>query len=205
MSMGFLLNQRDAVIWRGPVKMTAIRQFLGEVEWGRLDYLIVDCPPGTGDEPLSVIQDLEDASGAVIVTTPQEVAVADVRRSITFCRLLKLPVLGIVENMSGLACPRCGEHIDVFGSGGGERLAAEMGVPFLGRVPLEPKLMAAGDTGLSFVTLYPDSEAARAFSQAMAPILALAGPVGEAVRQPGAALRLRNMSFSTRSGDTENG
>jgi len=148
MSIGFLLPKRDdAVIWRGPMKYGVIRQFLSEVDWGDLDLLVVDSPPGTGDEPLSVIQLVEDARGAVIVTTPQEVAVADVRRSITFCRQLKLPVLGVVENMSGFRCPSCGEVTALFGTGGGERMAAEMTVPFLGRIPLDRRIAESGDAG----------------------------------------------------------
>lgn len=191
MSMGFLLaDRRDAVIWRGPLKMTLIKQFLGQVEWGPLDFLIVDCPPGTGDEPLSVIKLLEDATWGIIVTTPQEIAVADVRRSIGFCRALELPVLGVIENMSGLVCPRCGERIDIFGSGGGERLAAEMGVPFLGRIPVDPQLMAASDAGVLYLSSNPDSDAARAFAKAIAPILALAegAKVALAVAGPSAAV-----------------
>jgi len=173
-SIGFMLPERDAaVIWRGPMKMKVIRQFLSDVEWGDLDYLIIDSPPGTGDEPLSVAQLVEGADGAVLVTTPQEVALADVRRSINFCRQLGLPVLGVVENMSGFACPHCGEVTNVFGLGGGERMAAEMGVPFLGRVPIDPKIVEACDAGTPFIQPGAEGPTAKAFEQVVGPLLAL--------------------------------
>ncbi|MCI0469914.1 MAG: Mrp/NBP35 family ATP-binding protein, partial [Nitrospirae bacterium] len=136
MSVGFLLRERDdAIIWRAPLKHSLIRQFLTEVNWCVLDYLVVDCPPGTGDEPLSVIQLLENIDGAVVVTTPQDVSLADVRKSITFCRTTNMPILGVVENMSGFVCPHCSNTVDIFKSGGGEKMASEMGAPFLGRIP----------------------------------------------------------------------
>ncbi|HOW72299.1 MAG TPA: Mrp/NBP35 family ATP-binding protein [Phycisphaerae bacterium] len=150
MSIGFLLNSvKDAVIWRGPMKYGVIQQFLRDTAWGRLDYLVVDSPPGTGDEPLAVAQLVGKPAVAVLVTTPQDLAVSDVRRSVSFCRAVGLPVLGIVENMSGLVCPSCGHHIDVFKTGGGETLALEMSVPYLGRVPLDPAVVSRGDTGYS--------------------------------------------------------
>ena len=140
MSMAFLLQDPDTpVVWRGPIKMGALRQFVAEVKWGDLDFLIVDLPPGTGDEPLTIAQLLEDADGAIIVTTPQDVALLDSRKSVTFAQALKLPVLGIVENMSGLICPHCHNTIDLFKVGGGERAAEQMGVPFLGRDPVGPQ------------------------------------------------------------------
>jgi Mrp family chromosome partitioning ATPase len=158
-----LLADRDApVIWRGPMKHKAIRQFLGEVEWGRLDYLIIDSPPGTYDEPLSVAQVVADAR-AVIVTTPQEVALADVRKSINFCRTVNLEIFGLIENMSGLSCPHCGEMIDLFGEGGGERTAKEMGIAFIGRVPIDPRMVACSDAGTPFQQAYPDSPVTHAF------------------------------------------
>ncbi|MCE5323703.1 P-loop NTPase [bacterium] len=164
MSIGFLLKSEDnAVIWRGPMKAGVIKQFVEEVDWGDLDYLIVDCPPGTGDEPLSVIQTLQGADGAVVVTTPQDLALADVRKSIRFCEQLELPVLGVIENMSGFVCPHCGEVVNVFKSGGGEQMAIEMGVPFLGRVPLDPIVVSAGDDGTPYIYKYGDSTAAKAF------------------------------------------
>ena len=173
-SLGFMLPERDAaVIWRGPMKMNVIRQFLSDVEWGDLDYLVIDSPPGTGDEPLSVAQLVEGADGAVRVTTPQAVALADVRRSINFCRQLGLPVLGVIENMSGLACPHCGEVTHVFGTGGGERMAREMGVPFLGRVPIDPKIVEACDAGTPFIQPGAEGPTARAFEQVIGPLLAL--------------------------------
>ena len=164
MSIGFLLENRDAaVIWRGPMKYNIIKQFLKDVEWGDLDYLVVDSPPGTGDEPLSVVQLLEDATGAVVVTTPQGLAVSDVRRCVTFCRQLSLPVLGVIENMSGFTCPSCGERVDIFKTGGGASMAEEMGVGFLGRVPIDPHLVDAGDSGISYLDRFTDTETARAF------------------------------------------
>ncbi|MGI6098874.1 MAG: P-loop NTPase [Lentisphaerae bacterium] len=174
MSIGLLLRDRDAaVIWRGPLKMSAIKQFLEEVEWGELDYLIIDAPPGTGDEPLSVCQLAAPLTGAVVVTTPQDVATADVRRSITFCRQLDLPVLGVVENMSGFVCPHCNTVTEIFKSGGGERMAESMGVSFLGRIPLDPAIGVSCDDGKPFVYHYNKTETAKAFDRIMQPILAL--------------------------------
>jgi len=148
MSLGFLLrNQDDAVIWRGPLKMSVIKQFLKDVVWGDLDYLIIDSPPGTGDEPLSVCQLIGALDGAVIVTTPQKVATVDVRKSITFCRQLHVPVLGVVENMSGFVCPKCGEVTQVFLSGGGKRIAEDMNVAFLGSIPMDLKIAESCDSG----------------------------------------------------------
>jgi len=174
MSIGFLLRgSDDAVIWRGPMKYHMIKQFLKDVEWGNLDYLIVDSPPGTGDEPLSVVQLLENADGAIIVTTPQEVALSDVRKGITFCRNLKLPVIGVLENMSGFVCPKCGEMTDIFKSGGGEKMAKQMNVPFLGRIPIDPQIVRACDSGQPYVQYYSSSQAAQAFKEAMRPLLEL--------------------------------
>jgi Mrp family chromosome partitioning ATPase/predicted Fe-Mo cluster-binding NifX family protein len=148
MSLGLLLRgSSDAVIWRGPLKYNVIKQLLRDVEWGELDYLIVDSPPGTGDEPLSVAQLIPDADGALVVTTPQALATDDVRRSIGFARQLNLPVLGVIENMSGFVCPDCGKSVDVFGAGGGAAMAEETGVPFLGRVPIDAGMVAASDIG----------------------------------------------------------
>ncbi len=163
----FLTSPDDAVIWRGPMKYQMIKQFLKDVQWGELDYLIIDSPPGTGDEPLSIIQLLENADGAVVVTTPQEVALADVRKSITFCRSLNLPVLGVLENMSGFVCPKCGERTDIFKSGGGENMALMMNVPFLGRIPIDPQIVEACDSGQPYVDKYRQSQAAKAFGEAV--------------------------------------
>ena len=165
MSIGFLLGGKaDAVIWRGPLKYHVIRQFLADVAWGALDYLVVDSPPGTGDEPLSVAQLVGQPAGAVIVTTPQELAVADVRRCVTFCEKASLPVIGIVENMSGFVCPRCGYTVDLFGRGGGEALAREMKIPFLGRIPIDPEIVSSGDSGKPFVESRDQGPAAKAFA-----------------------------------------
>jgi len=164
MSVGFMLQgQDDAVIWRGPLKYSVIKQFLKDVNWGDLDYLIIDSPPGTGDEPLSVAQLIEDADGALIITTPQAVAISDVRKSIDFARRVNLPVLGVIENMSGFVCPGCGERSDVFGAGGGEEMASDMGVPFLGRIPVDPALVTSGDAGGLGAFVGGDTAGAEAF------------------------------------------
>ena len=178
MSIGFLLQDRDAaVIWRGPMKMSVIKQFLKDVNWGDLDYLVIDSPPGTGDEPLSVCQLAAPVDGAVLVTTPQDVATADVRKSINFCRQLNLPVLGVVENMSGFLCPKCGEVTDIFKAGGGEKMAADMKVPFLGRIPIDPAVGEACDAGKPFVYHHSRTETAKAFERIVTPILALSDTV----------------------------
>jgi len=151
-SMAFLLPERNTpVIWRGPMKMTVIKQFLEDVNWGDLDYLVVDLPPGTGDEALTIAQLAPNIAGAVIVTTPQEVAILDSSKAVEFVKKLELPVLGIVENMSGFVCPHCGEEIDIFGKGGGEKEAGELGVPFLGAIPLDPEMRKAADEGRPFI------------------------------------------------------
>jgi ATP-binding protein involved in chromosome partitioning len=174
MSIGFLIrDKKDAVIWRAPLKHSLIRQFLTDVRWGDLDYLIVDCPPGTGDELISIAQLLEGADGAVIVTTPQDVALNDVRKSISFCRHVNLPVIGVVENMSGFVCPHCGVTSDIFKTGGGEKMALEMGVPFLGRIPIEPKIVEYSDSGKPFLQDFAATEAARAFEAVINPLLRL--------------------------------
>ncbi len=148
MSIGFLLPERDSpTIWRGPLRSGVIRQFIADIDWGDLDYLVVDLPPGTGDEPLTVAQAFPQADGGLIVTTPQEASLADCRKAINFLRAVKLPVLGVVENMSGFVCPHCGEISDIFGTGGGEAMAWEMGVPFLGRLPLAPEIVGLCDRG----------------------------------------------------------
>lgn len=173
MSIGFLLRGTDeAVIWRGPLKMGVIKQFLRDVDWGELDYLVIDSPPGTGDEPLSVIQLIENLDGAVIVTTPQDISVIDVRRSIQFCRAVHTPMLGVIENMSGFVCPHCGKTTDIFKSGGGEKMAQEMGVPFLGRIPLDPKIVQACDQGTPYLSAFMQSESAKAFSNVLEKLIA---------------------------------
>jgi len=151
-SMAFVLSSRDSpVVWRGPMKMAAIKQFIQDVSWGDLDFLIIDLPPGTSDEPLSVVQLIPELAGAIIVTTPQEVALLDSRKAVNMVLSMKLPVLGIIENMSGLVCPHCGEKISIFGAGGGQRMAEEMDVPFLGAIPIDPNVCALGDSGQTFV------------------------------------------------------
>ncbi len=155
MSIGFMLkNQDDAIIWRGPMKMGVIKQFLKDVVWGDLDYLIIDSPPGTGDEPLSICQLIDTLDGAVIVTTPQKVASVDVRKSITFCRKLNVPVLGVIENMSGFACPNCGQITHILSSGGGLQITRDMQVPFLGSIPIDPAIAAACDDGRVYLQQY---------------------------------------------------
>ena len=165
-SMAFLLESVDnPVVWRGPLKHTVIRQFVADVQWGELDYLVVDLPPGTGDEPLSVAQVLKAVDGSVIVTTPQEVALLDSRKSVVFSQQLEIPVIGIVENMSGLVCPHCGKEIDLFKKGGGEVAARELNVPFLGRVPIDPQIVVNGDAGKPYVIAFPESQAAKNLKQ----------------------------------------
>ena len=164
-SMEALMQDKDeAVIWRGPMKHGAIRQFIGEVDWGALDYLVIDAPPGTGDEPLTVAQLIEDAR-AVVVTTPQEVALADVRKSINFCKTVKMEICGVIENMSGYTCPHCAKTIDIFGTGGGERTALAAGLPFLGRIPFDPNMVKCADAGISYQSRHAGSAAADAFSE----------------------------------------
>jgi ATP-binding protein involved in chromosome partitioning len=162
-SMSFLLQDPSIpVIWRGPMKMKAIQQFLGDVDWGNLDWLIIDSPPGTGDEPLSIAQ-LIPATGAVVVTTPQEVSVMDSRKAVVFALKLNLKVMGIIENMSGMICPHCGKRIDLFKEGGGYKAALELGVPFLGKIPIDPQIVTSGDEGKPFVATLPESQAGKAF------------------------------------------
>ncbi len=163
-SMAFLLPSDDApVIWRGPLKMGAIRQFLSDISWGTLDYLLIDLPPGTGDESLSVLQLLPEMEGVIIVTIPSEVSQDVVKKAVSFARKMGVPILGIVENMSGMVCPHCGETIDVFSKGGGERVAKEMSVEFLGSIPLDPRISADSDEGTPFIVSHPDSPASKAF------------------------------------------
>lgn len=178
MSIEFVMrdNPEEAVIWRGPMKHRLIRQFIAEVDWGDLDFLVVDAPPGTGDEPLSICQMAPPRSQAAIVTTPQQVALKDVKKSIRFCKALNMPVFGIVENMSGFVCPDCGASHALFKSGGGEKLARETGFRFLGRIPIDPRLVTASDDGKPFVLEYPESPASKAFDEIIAPMLALSPP-----------------------------
>jgi len=167
-SLAFMLGKDMPVIWRGPLKMTAIKQFIGEVKWGNLDFLIVDLPPGTGDEPLSIAQIIKQ-SNAIVVTTPQDVALLDSRRAVNFARQLNMHILGIVENMSGFKCPHCGKEINLFKIGGGEIAANELGVDFLGRIPIDEKIVIGGDIGKPFVE--ENSEASKAFMEIVEKIL----------------------------------
>jgi ATP-binding protein involved in chromosome partitioning len=183
-SMALLAQEPDkAIVWRGPLKHSAIRQFLGDVNWGDLDFLFIDLPPGTGDEPLSVSKLIQEVDGAVIVTTPQDVALLDSRKAVSFSRQIRIPVLGIVENMSGMACPHCGESIDLFKIGGGEKAAKELGVPFLGRIPIDPRVVLSCDSGEPFVTEPDETPAKTAFTRVIENLLEqLAWPEKEVAR-----------------------
>jgi len=150
------------VIWRGPLKIGVIKQFLADVNWGELDYLVIDTPPGTGDEPLTVAQLIPGLDGSIIVTTPQEVAILDSRKSVNFSKQLEVPILGIVENMSGFSCPHCGKEIPIFGKDGGRTAAEEMQVPFLGAIPMEQELMEAEDRGHHYIIKSPESISSKA-------------------------------------------
>jgi len=161
----FLPEERAPTIWRGPLKMRAIRQLLTDVVWGELDVLFIDLPPGTGDEVLSIAQLLPDIDGVVIVTMPGELSHAVVKKAITFTERMHMPVVGVVENMSGYICPSCGEKVEIFQKGSGEKMAKEAGVPFLGKIPIDPKVSASSDMGKPFVTSYPGSPASTAFME----------------------------------------
>ncbi|MCW3996882.1 MAG: Mrp/NBP35 family ATP-binding protein [Candidatus Bathyarchaeota archaeon] len=163
MSIDFFLAEQMPTIWRGPLKMRAIRQFLADIVWGELDFLFIDLPPGTGDEPLSIAQLLPEIDGVVIVTMPSELSSAIVKKAITFAQRLNMPIIGVVENMSGFVCPGCGEKIEIFQSGGGKKMAEEAGVPFLGSIPIDPKVGADSDKGTPFILSHKDSAATMAF------------------------------------------
>ena len=172
MSIGFLIQDENAaLIWRGPMKHNVIKQFVSEVSWGDLDYLIVDCPPGTGDEPLSIVQLLGKADGAVVVTTPQQLAVTDVKKCITFCQQLNLPILGIIENMDGFVCPHCNKRTDIFGGDGGRQMAKDFDVPFLGSIPIDSNMVPAADLGKPFIYYNNQSPTAQAINYAFEPLL----------------------------------
>lgn len=163
-SLEYMMKDRDeAIIWRGPLKIQAIRQFVADMDWGELDYLVIDAPPGTGDEPLSVAQTVPNVQ-AVVVTTPQAVALADVRKSINFCRTVEMPIIGVVENMSGFICPHCEKTVDIFSSGGGEKTARDFELPFLGKVPMDPRVVIGGDSGQPYLSSDEDSPAVQAFT-----------------------------------------
>ena len=172
MSIGFLLpDDSNPVIWRGPMKHNLIKQFTSDVNWGRLDYLVVDCPPGTGDEPLSIVQSLGNIDGAVVVTTPQQLSVIDVKKCISFCRQLNLPVLGVIENMSGFVCPNCKSKIEIFKSRGGQQVAEQFKVPFLGSIPIDCAVVSACDSGKPIIRLDKKSAVAESFSAAFNKLL----------------------------------
>jgi ATP-binding protein involved in chromosome partitioning len=165
-SVDFLLND-DAtpIIWRGPLKMRLIQQFLSDIDWGELDYLFVDLPPGTGDEPLSIMQSISDMDGVVIVTMPSELSEAVVKKSVTFAKEVGVPIIGIIENLSGFVCPDCGKKIDIFRSGGGKRIAQDLSVPYLGSIPIDPRVCNDADNGVPFIAENPDMPTAKAFAE----------------------------------------
>ena len=193
MSIGFFLDEDNPVIWRGPMVHGAIQQFLRDVDWGDLDYLVVDLPPGTGDAPLSLSQ-LIPLSGVVIVTTPQDVALQDVAKGMAMFQPLEVPVLGVVENMSYFICPGCSERHEIFGTGGGERIAAQFGVPFLGKVPLQPRVREGGDQGRPVVVTHPESAEAMAFREvagAIARQVSILAVAGQGAFVPAMTLTLK--------------
>jgi ATP-binding protein involved in chromosome partitioning len=165
MSIDFFMPEQTPSIWRGPLKMTAIRQFLQEIVWGDLDLLLIDLPPGTGDEPLTVAQYLPEMDGVIVVTLPSDLSSSIVKKSITFAVTLNLPIIGVVENMSGFVCPHCGTKTEIFKSGGGEKIAQEAGVAFLGSIPIDPSVGQEADQGQPFVVANPESAAAQAFTE----------------------------------------
>jgi ATP-binding protein involved in chromosome partitioning len=165
-SMDFLLSSDEApVIWRGPLKMKAIQQFLSDITWGELEFLLIDLPPGTGDEPLSVMQLIPDMDGVIIVTIPSEVSQVVVKKAVTFARQLGVPVIGIIENMSGFVCPKCGTETNIFKVGGGQKIAEDLSVPFLGSIPIDAEICRDSDNGMPFITEHLDSPATKAFSE----------------------------------------
>jgi len=174
MSVGFLLKHPDdPIIWRGPMKNSIIKQFLSDVIWGDLDYLIVDAPPGTGDEPLSVAQLMPGETNAIIVTTPQQVAIADVRKSVNFCRKLNMDILGVIENMSGFVCPNCKEIVNIFSKDGGKKMAKSMEIPFLGAIPLDPEIVSTSDKSVAFIESNSNAPAALAYKEIVKPIISM--------------------------------
>lgn len=165
-SMDFLLESDESpVIWRGPLKMRAIQQFLSDVIWGQLEFLFIDLPPGTGDEPLSVMQLIQDMDGVIIVTIPSEVSQVVVKKAVTFSRQLGVPIIGIVENMSGYICPKCGTEVNIFRAGGGQKIAEDLSVPFLGSIPIDPEICSDSDEGTPFIVNHKESPATKAFAE----------------------------------------
>jgi len=165
-SMDFLLpSEESPVIWRGPLKMKAISQFLSDIVWGELEFLFIDLPPGTGDEPLSIMQLLPEMDGVVIVTIPSEVSQIVVKKAVSFSRKLNIPIIGIIENMSGFVCPKCGAEIEIFKVGGGKRVSEDLEAPFLGSIPIDPKVCEDSDSGMPFIINHSDSPSAKAFME----------------------------------------
>jgi ATP-binding protein involved in chromosome partitioning len=165
-SMDFLLSSDEApVIWRGPLKMKAIQQFLSDIMWGELEFLFIDLPPGTGDEPLSVMQLIPDMDGVIIVTIPSEVSQVVVKKAVTFARQMGIPIIGIIENMSGFVCPKCRAEVDIFKVGGGQKIAEDLSAPFLGSIPIDPEICRDADNGMPFITEHLDSPATKAFME----------------------------------------
>jgi ATP-binding protein involved in chromosome partitioning len=172
MSIDFFLPEQAPTIWRGPLKMRAIRQFLVDIVWGELDFLFIDLPPGTGDEPLSIAQLLPEMDGVVIVTMPTGLSSSIVKKAITFAERLNMPIIGVVENMSGFVCPHCGTKTEIFKSGGGKKMAEETGVPFLGSIPIDPKVGVDSDKGQPFVIVHKDSSVAQSFMEVVEKVAA---------------------------------
>ena len=165
-SMDFLLPEDETpVIWRGPLKSMAIRQFLAEVMWGDLEFLVIDLPPGTGDEALSILQLIPNIDGIIIITIPSEVSQIIVKKAVTFAHQLNTPVIGVLENMSGFVCPKCGTKINVFQTGGGQKISNDLNIPFLGKIPLDPRICEDADKGMPFIVGHPQSQAAKAFME----------------------------------------
>ena len=176
MSIGFLIEDpKQPVIWRGPLKLKAVKEFLMNVSWGELDFIIIDFPPGTGDEVLTAMQTVPNIDGSIIVTTPQEVALLDSRKAVVMSQKLSVPVLGIIENMAGFICPHCGKKTYIFGIGGGENAAKELSVDFLGRVPLDVRLRELSDEGKPYIVNYPDAEASKALTEIINKVLEKVG------------------------------
>ncbi len=176
-SIGLLIPDPDAaIIWRGPKKHMAIKQLLADVNWGDLNFLLIDLPPGTGDEPLSIANLIHNVDGSIIVTTPQDVAILDSRKAVKFSKQLKIPVLGIIENMSGMVCPECGKEINLFKIGGGEKAARELGVPFLGSIPIDPLIVDNCDSGQPFMINQRESKAKKAFHHSVQNVVDIMEP-----------------------------